>query len=111
MFGVQKTYILLAFLGMFIHILMKVLNRKDKSKNLSFKIFFSNSNNWIRMILAISSTIAILMMSEDIASMMHIQLQDGSPAKSILSFLAGYLNHSLIRNLLSIFNKKNKEIC
>lgn len=109
MFGITKTYFILAFLGMFIHILMKVLNRKDKTKKLSFKVFFSNSSNWIRMILAVCSTIAILMMSNDIASMMHIELSDGSPAKSVLAFLAGYLNHSIIRNLLSIFNKKNKE--
>lgn len=106
MLGIQNSYLLLAFLGMFIHILMKVLNRKDKSKKLSFRVFFSDSTNWIRMILAILSTIAILMMSSDIADMLHIQLSDGSSAKSVLAFMAGYLNHSIIRNLLSIFNKK-----
>jgi hypothetical protein len=30
MFGISKAYIFLAFLGMFIHILMKILDRKDK---------------------------------------------------------------------------------
>jgi hypothetical protein len=109
MFGISKIYLILAFLGMFIHILMKVLNRKDKTKKLSFKVFFSNSSNWIRMILAVVSTIAILLMSSDIADILNIKLSDGSPGKSLLAFMAGYLNHSIIRNLLSTFEKKNKE--
>lgn len=109
MLGIQNSYLLLAFLGMFIHILMKVLNRKDKTKKLSFRVFFSNSNNWIRMILAILSTIAILMMSSDIGDIFHIKLSDGTTAKSVLAFMAGYLNHSIIRNILNIFERKNKD--
>lgn len=105
---IQNSYLLLAFLGMFIHILMKVLNRKDKSKKFSFSIFFSNTNNWIRIILAILSTIAILMMSEDIGNILGIKLSDGTSAKSILAFMAGYLNHSMIRNILNIFERKNQ---
>ena len=98
-------------MGMVVHILMKVLQRKDKSKKISLSYFFSDSSNWIRIMLAIISTFAILMMSDDLANMLHIQLSDGSPAKSVLAFLAGYLNHSIIKNILSIFNKKNKEEC
>jgi len=109
MFGISKAYIFLAFLGMFIHILMKILDRKDKSKKISIKVFFSNSSNWIRIILSIISTIAILLMADDLSDILQIKLYDGSPAKSITAFMAGYLNHSIIRNILSIFNKKNKE--
>lgn len=105
---IQNSYLLLAFLGMFIHILIQVLNRQDKSKEFSFFIFFSKPNNWIRIILAILSTIAILMMSEDIGNILGIQLSDGTSAKSILSFMAGYLNHSLIRKILNIFERKNQ---
>jgi hypothetical protein len=108
MFGIEKTHLLLAFLGMFIHILIKVLNRKDKSTKFSLKLFFSNSKNWIRILLAITSTFSLLLMSEDIGNILGIQLSDGTSAKSILAFMAGYLNHSIIRNILKIFERKNQ---
>ena len=111
MLGISNTYLVLAFLGMLTHILVKVLQRKDKSKKISLSYFFSDSSNWIRIMLAIISTISILLMADDLANMLHVQLSDGSPAKSLLSFLAGYLNHSIIKTILSIFNKKNKEEC
>lgn len=102
-------YIVLAILGMVIHILMKVSERKDKKTNkVSLKVFFSDSMNWIRIALSITSVIAIMFMADDIADMMGITLSDGSPARGILSFGAGYLNHSLIRNVLKVF-KKNED--
>jgi hypothetical protein len=108
------TYISLAFLGMTIHILMKISARMDKSTKPSFKAFFADRQNWIRIILSVLSTFAILLMADDIADVMQIKLSDDSPAKSILAFLAGYMNHSMIRNLLEMFkstrNKGNDEI-
>jgi hypothetical protein len=103
------TYIGLALLGIAIHILMKIANRTDKSEKFSFKLFFSDSMNWVRIALSICSTVAILLMADDIADVMQIQLSDGSPAKSILAFLAGYMNHSMIRNLLKAFKKNTSD--
>jgi len=102
------TFIALAFLGMTIHILMKISARMDKSKKLSFREFFSDRQNWIRIVLSVLSTIAILLMADDIADVMQIKLSDDSPAKSILAFLAGYMNHSMIRNLLEMFKSTSK---
>ena len=99
-------YIVLALLGMALHILMKVIERKDKSQKFSFKTFFSDKMNWVRIILVIISTATLMLMADDLTDMFGIQLADGSPAKSVFSFGAGYLNHSLIRNILKTFQKR-----
>lgn len=97
---------LLALLGMIIHILMKVVERKEKKANkFSLKVFFSDSMNWVRILLSISSVVALMIMSDDITDMMGITLSDGSPARQIFAFGAGYLNHSMIRNVLKVFKR------
>lgn len=95
--------ILLSILGMTIHVIMKVIARKEKMNNkLSFKVFVNDPMNWLRIILAVASTISLLLMSEDISEMMGVVLKDGAPAKTVFAFLAGYMNHSMIRNFLKI---------
>jgi len=49
-----------------------------------------------------------MLMAEDLSDTLGIQLSDGSPAKSIFSFGAGYLNHSLIRNILKRFKTESE---
>ena len=99
-------YIALALLGMLLHILMKIQERKDKTQKFSIKTFFADKMNWLRVILVIISTATLMLMSDDLTDMFGIQLTDGSPAKSLFSFGAGYLNHSLIRNILKTFQKR-----
>jgi len=99
-------YILLAVLGMTIHILMKISERKNKSEKFSFKVFFADRMNWVRIALSLTSVLALMLMAEDLTNTLGITLTDGSPAKSIFSFGAGYLNHSLIRNILKNFENK-----
>tara|TARA_R110002020_G_scaffold309888_3_gene525780 strand:- start:2856 stop:3185 length:330 start_codon:yes stop_codon:yes gene_type:complete len=98
-------YIVLATLGMLLHIIMKIQNRTKKEK-FSIKVFFSDKMNWVRIVLAVISTVALLLMSDDLTNMFGITLDDGSPAKSLFAFGAGYLNHSLVRNILKVFKKK-----
>jgi hypothetical protein len=99
-------YILLALLGMVIHILMKVANRGDKKNNkFSLKTWVQDRMNWVRLVLAVSSTVALMIMADDLANMLGVTLSDGSPANSVFAFGAGYLNHSLIRNVLKVFKK------
>jgi hypothetical protein len=98
-------YILLAFLGMFIHILIHILNRKNKSIPLSFSYYISDVDNWIRLILSFASIFALLIMSESLSDMLGIKLSNGSSAKDVFAFVTGYLNHSLIKNVLRIFKK------
>ena len=90
-------YILLAFLGMFIHILIHILNRKNKSIPLSFSYYVSDVDNWIRLILSFLSIFALLIMSDSLSDMLGIKLSDGSSAKDVFAFVTGYLNHSLIK--------------
>lgn len=107
--NLEWQYIVLAVLGMIMHVLMKVSERQNKKTNkFSFKVFFSDSMNWVRIGLSLTSMVAILFMADDISDMLGIQLSDGSPARGILAFAAGYLNHSLIRNVLKVFKKSNE---
>ena len=99
-----KEYYLLAFLGIFIHFCFTILGRKNKQMPFSFAYILTSSKNWLRLVLAISSTWAILLMSDNVADMLHIKLSDGTPAKQVLAFFAGYFNHSLIRRLVNVFN-------
>jgi len=99
-------YLTLALLGVIIHIAIKITNRTDKTEKFSLKVWCDDRINWARAIISIASTLAILMMAPDIANVMGITLTDGAPALGILAFLAGYLNHSMIRNLLKMFKKK-----
>ena len=98
-------YILIAFLGMFIHILIHILNRKNKSIPLSFSYYISDVDNWIRLILSFVSIFALLIMSDSLSDMLGIKLSNGASAKDVFAFITGYLNHSLIKNVLRIFKK------
>lgn len=101
----EIQYIILAILGMVIHILMHIGQRKKLNNPFSFKVFLSDKYNWIRVALALTSTLALLLMIDDIANVLGVTLSDGSPAKSIFAFGSGYLNHSIIRNVLKVFKK------
>lgn len=98
-------YILIAFLGMIIHILIHILNRKNKSIPLSFGYYVSDIDNWIRLILSILSIIALLIMSDNLSDILGITLSNGASAKDVFAFITGYLNHSLIKNVLRILKK------
>lgn len=103
---INSEHLLLATLGILIHALMKILARKDKSP-FSFKIYFSNAKNWVRLILSFLSVFAILLMADDVSRLLNFKLTDGTPMKQILAFFAGYFNHSLIRRLTQVVKKKN----
>jgi len=98
-------YFILAMLGMFIHILIHILNRKNKTIPISLGYFVSDLENWIRLTLSFLSIIALLMMSGSLSDLLGIKLSDGSSAKDVFAFVTGYLNHSLIKNVLRIFKK------
>jgi hypothetical protein len=105
MSNLNFEYLLIAFLGMVIHILMHILNRKNKSIPLSFSYYISDIDNWIRLLLSILSIIALLIMSDSLANIFGIVLSDGSSAKDVFAFITGYLNHSVIKNVLRILKK------
>ena len=101
-------YVGLAILGLLIHILMKVEGRNNKKSNkISIRTFFKDNMNWIRIVLSVVSIIALLMMAKDLTDMLGITLRNGSPARSVFAFGAGYLNHSLIFNVLKVFKKED----
>ncbi len=105
MINIELQSVLLAVLGMLVHILMHIIQRKNKHLPTSIKYFLAEKINWIRIVLALISTFALLLMADDVANILGINLTDGSSAKSVFAFLCGYMNHSIIRNLLKMFKK------
>lgn len=103
--GISTEYLVLAMLGVLIHVITSVLYRTDKSKNISVLVFVKDFRNWLRIALSVLSVYAILLMSDDVAKMMHIELPDGSPAHSLLAFLAGVFNYSLVKRLMKLLPK------
>lgn len=104
--NLNPTMITLAALGMLIHALMFVLQYTNKKNKFSFKIWFADKMNWIRIILAMASTVAILLMIDDIAAYFGMTIEGHGSVLKLIAFTAGYLNHSLIKNVLRTFKKK-----
>lgn len=97
--------VVLAFLGVLIHSLTHILVRKNKSIPLSFSYYISDVDNWIRLLLTITSIFALLIMSDNLSNIFGLKLSDGTPAKDVFAFITGYLNHSLIKNILRLIKK------
>lgn len=107
--SLSLKYLILACLGMMLHVFIKIYERKNQEVPFSFRIFFNDSINWVRIGIVLSSVFALMLMSSDIMDILGITLVSGAPAKSIFSFLAGYLNHSLIVHILNRFKSKVKK--
>jgi hypothetical protein len=97
--------ILLACCGIITHVLMMILDRRNKSLPLSAVYFFCDVNNYIRIALAFISVFALLIMSKDVMDTLGILLKNGTSATKLFSFLAGYLNHSVVRYIVKVFKK------
>jgi uncharacterized membrane protein len=107
---IQFTYLLLALLGAIIHKCFKVLKATKKAKEpFSFRVFLKDRMNYVRLLLTVASVLALMLMADDVSHIFGITLKDGSTAKSVTFFLIGYLNSSLIRNLLKVFKKRIKD--
>ena len=98
-------YLVLALLGLLIHILMKIAAKTSKKNKFSLKVYFADRMNFVRIAVSILSIVALLMMALDLSDMMKITLSDGSPAITVFAFLTGYFNHSLIYNVLKMFKR------
>ena len=101
----EMEYYVLAFLGVLLHIMMHIKQRRNKTIPLSFAYFIYDKENWIRIFTSIISVVVLLIMAEEITDILGIKLSDGSPAKKLFAFSIGYLNHSIIRNVLKMYKK------
>jgi len=97
--------ILLAFFGMCIHILIEVLDRRNKTIPISLSYFLSDVKNYIRVLLCIISIITLLICADELADIIGITLKDGTGATKVFSFLTGYFNHHFVRYITKIFRK------
>jgi len=101
----NSTMIALAVLGMIIHALMFVMQKAKGNNKFSLKIWVKDSMNWVRLSLALASTIAILLMLDEIAIMFGVTIEGHGGLLKVVAFSSGYLNHSLIKNILRTFKK------
>lgn len=97
--------ILLAFFGMCIHILIEILDRRNKAIPISLSYFISDVKNYIRVFLCIISIITLLICADELADILGITLKDGTGATKVFSFLTGYFNHHFVRYIIKIFRK------
>lgn len=97
--------ILLAVCGIITHVLMMILDRRNKVLPLTFGYFLCDINNYIRIALSFISIFVLLVMSRDVMDTLGIVLKNGTGATKLFSFLAGYFNHSIIRYLVKVFKK------
>jgi len=100
--------ILLAILGMIIHLLMFVAAKTKGGNKFSITVWSQDTMNWIRLFLALTSTFAILLMLDEIALMFGVKIDGHGGLLKLVAFTSGYLNHSLIKNILKIFNKASQ---
>ena len=96
--------IVLAFTGFLMYVVIKFMKRKDKST--SFDLGWWFKQNAAEFILSFLSMVVIFIMKDKLATMMGMQFTDESAAPYLFSFLGGYLNHSLIDDLLKTTVKK-----
>ena len=86
---INPTMILLAVLGMIIHLLMFVASKTKGKNKFSFKIWSKDTMNWIRLALSIFSTLAILLMLDEIASMFGVTIEGHGGLLKVVAFASG----------------------
>lgn len=100
--------ILLAFTGMVIHLLMFVISKTKGKNEFRISLWLTDSMNWIRLALAVISTFALLLMLDEIAALFGVNIEGHGGLLKIVAFASGYLNHSLIKNILKVFKKSTE---
>ena len=104
--NLNTTMILLALLGLVLHICGTILKRKKDGKKLSFKAFFTDGMNWIRIIMSAASMVILLIAADDIVGYLGVKLDDGSLALKMFAVFAGHSSHALIRYVLKVFKNR-----
>ena len=102
------TMIALAILGMSIHIIMFVMQKINNNNKFSFKVWIKDTMNWMRILLSLLSTAALLLMLDDIAALFGFTVEGHGSLLKLIAFSAGYFNHSLIKNILRTFRKSTE---
>jgi len=85
---------------------MFVTNKTKGQNDFSFSIWLQDKMNWVRLVLSMLSTLALLMMLDDIAILFNVTVEGHESLLKVAAFCAGYFNDSLIKNILRIFRKK-----
>lgn len=91
--------IMLAVAGIVLHVLMKIQPHLRK-KTFNWSMFVKD--NLLTVIMSIIATFVLIVLSEDVLKLLGIEYTEGTI--SLMAFTAGYLNQSLLRNVMKIIN-------
>jgi hypothetical protein len=98
--------IALALLGIVIHMLMKIQGRKNKKTTpFDFKKFAHD--NLLYTIISLLCTLAILILAD--VFLQYMSIEKNEHVMELMAFTAGYLNHSLLRNVMKLQQKNNTD--
>ena len=101
------TNILLLFLGLLMNLLYAI--QKQKKQNKQFLLGFYLKDNWITMLLNIVAAFASLIMVDDLAKLLHIQMDGGSPFYTIHALVSGIIPLVVIEKVIKLFKTKTDE--
>lgn len=91
--------IALGLLGLVIHILMKLQERKTKHRD-GFSASFWIKDNWIEIAMSILSLATILLMKEELFEFLGIiPVEDSDRFIKLTAFMSGFFNTELFRKL------------
>jgi hypothetical protein len=92
--------IFLLFNGLVIHFIYSYL--KKKKQDVKFLMGFYIQDNILQFIATIIAGISSLLMAEDIAGLMHIQTEEGSPFYAMHAFISGLLPMFFINRIIKL---------
>ena len=91
--------ILLAVAGIVLHLLMKIQPHIRK-KTFNWGMFVKDT--WLTVVMSFIATFVLLVLSDDILILLGIENTESTIP--VMAFTAGYLNQSLLRNVMKIIN-------
>jgi len=98
----EIIYVVLAILGLLLHVGFKLQTRSNKTESFSYKYWLKD--NWLDVSLAVLSVITILLMMDEIMLFMGITtIEDNDMFYKMTSFFAGFFNVRIIRDLKQMF--------
>ena len=100
--------VVLLFNGLIIHAIYAII--KQKKQNVKFSLGFYIKDNWLTMLATAIAAFSSLLMADDIAKLIHVHTEEGSPFYAVHSFISGILPMFFITRILKAFNASSDSL-
>ena len=101
----KLVYIVLAMLGLLMHIGFRLQTRSNKTESISLKYWIKD--NWLDVAMALLSVITILLMMDEVMLFLGITTIDNNDNfYKLTAFFAGLFNVALIRDIKKMVIKR-----